>query len=138
MLNSVSELLKYQSFKELPLQEFNSGKESIYIIDYSWNYLFVNAYTLKRLSGINIVGKNIKTVWKENPQFNFHPVYILLRDGVKQRSRISIKTKSPITAKAIEITGIPFKDCYFFSIAELPEKEALLDELKSFLKRGKT
>lgn len=54
---------------------------------------------------------------------------------VEQRTALDLKSRSPVTRKAIEIVGHPLNDCYYFSIYESPDKESLLSELKSFLKK---
>ena len=128
------EILKYELFEDIPLDLIDEKKYSIYIIDYDWNYLHANPHSIKQ-SGLNPTGKNIRTVWGEHPSINFAPVYNLLKENVAQKKAFEIKSRSPLTRKAIEIVGRPLANCYYFSVYELPDKESLLKELKSLLKR---
>lgn len=131
-----SKLPAYTSFHDLPIDELNKKKYSIYVIDYDWNYLFANEHAIVQTGGMNLIGKNIRTVWNENPGFKFEPVYNLLRENIEQKRRFDLKSRSPVTRKAIEIVGHPLSDCYYFSVYELPDKESLLQELKRVLKRS--
>lgn len=124
-------------FKALPLNEFELKKYSIYIIDYDWNYLFANRYAIESLGGINPVGKHVQTIWKEREEVNFEPIFNMLKHSVTQRKPLELKSRSPLTKKNIEILGHPLDDCYCFSIQEMPDKESLLQELKSLLNRKK-
>jgi hypothetical protein len=121
-------------FQDLPFDELNEKKCSIYVVDYEWNYLFANKHAV-RLLGSSPVGKNIRILWQEHPAINFEPLFKILKPGVEERQSLDIHSRSPLTKKAIEILGHPLTDCYYFSIYELPDKESLLMELKSLLKR---
>ncbi|RAW02166.1 response regulator [Pseudochryseolinea flava] len=109
------------SFGDLILDDLVHEKASIYIIDYAWNYLFANTTAIKKVNGYGIVGKNITDVWKELPQFNFEPVYLMLKDKVNNRVSMEINQRSPLTRTSIKITGKPLADCYLFNISEVPE-----------------
>ena len=105
------------------------------MIDYDWNFLFANEHSIAKLQGKDPAGKHIRTIWQENPHYNFQPVFNMLNDKVQERKPMEVHSRSPLTRKAIEIVGYPLDDCYYFSIYELPDKESLLSELKSILKR---
>lgn len=124
---------QYQCFTELPLPELDEKGFSIYVIDYDWNYLFANKSAVEKTK-FNPTGKNVRTIWQERPEYNFQPIFNLLKEGVEERKSLDIKSRSPLTKKAIEIVGHPLSDCYYFSVYELPDKESLLSELKSILK----
>lgn len=132
-----SRVAEHQTFETLPLEELQPRKFSIYIIDYAWNYLFANQYAIGLL-GTDPTGKNIRDVWKERPEVNFEPLYNLMKESVKKRVPMEVKSRSPLTKRAIEILGQPLKDCYYFSINEVPDKETLMQELKSLLKKRNT
>lgn len=136
----ISELRRaqYHSFKDLPLERLQTRNYSIYIIDYHWEYLFANRYAIASIGGIDPTGKHVKQIWKENPQINFEPIYNVLDKRVAGRESFELKSRSPITRRAIEISGYPLTDCYYFFIHELPDKAKLIDELKTILKRKKT
>jgi len=126
-------LHRYYAFRDLPFDELNSKKTSIYIIDYDWNYLYANRYAIDQI-GSSVVGKHVTQVWQEHPETNFQPVFNLLKGPVTERKPVEVSSRSPLTRRAIEIIGHPLSDCYFFAISELPDKETLLTELKDFLK----
>jgi CheY-like chemotaxis protein len=111
-------------FWQLPLNVFNKENSPIYVIDYSWNYLFANPIAIQKIQGYDVVGKNITQVWSDLPQFNFQPVYSLLKENVVERKPIELINKSPVTDKYIKIIGQPLVDCYLFNISEVPEKDS--------------
>ena len=119
---------------DLPAGELNKRRYSIYVIDYNWTYLFANDYAKTRLGGVSIEGKNIEQIWKELPHLNFQPIYDLLRDSVASKSPITVRSTSPLTNKTIDIRGLAMSECYYFSVVELPDKDSLISELKSYLK----
>lgn len=57
---------KYTRYGQLPLDQLQSRKYSIYVIDYDWNYLYANQHAVTTFGGIDPTGKNIRTVWEEN------------------------------------------------------------------------
>lgn len=134
MQHSPNQEFKY--FKEIPIHTLNERKFPVYIIDYGWNYLFVNEAAKNNLTGIQIEGRNIRAIWEELPHLNFKPIYFQLKDQVEAREPLKVRVTSPITNKVIEITGKPLADCYYFSIIELPDKESLLSELRTIVKKG--
>jgi hypothetical protein len=125
----------FDTFKSLPLQEFEKQRYSIFVIDYDWNYLYANAYVSERLKGISIVNRNVRQIWQDHKHLNFQPLYNMVKNPVANHQPLSLKTHSPITNNSIEISGYPLDDCYFFTVSELPEKNSLLSELKSTLKK---
>jgi hypothetical protein len=134
-LNIDSQKIDYSCLTNRALSELNKFNFSVYVIDYDWVYLFVNEYAQKRLGNVSITGKHIQEVWQEFPNFNFQPLYSLLKPSVDARQQILLKSTSPISQKPIEIKGIPLYDCYYFSVSEFPDKETLISELKALLKK---
>jgi hypothetical protein len=128
-------ITSYDNFKSLPITEFDSQGYSIFIIDYNWNYLYANPFSRERLKGISVQDQNVKDIWNNHREFNFQPLFNVLKNPVEKRLPITLKTHSPITSQSIEICGYPLRDCYFFSVSELPEKNDLLSELKNSMKR---
>ena len=106
-------------FWQLPLNVFNRENSSIYVIDYSWNYLFANPSARAKINGYDVVGKNIKQVWKDLPQYDFQPVYRLLKESVTERKSMELIEESPVSSKSIKISGQPLVDCYLFNISEV-------------------
>ena len=123
------------TFGELPLEELDNYKFSVYIIDYNWSYLFANEFAKKRLGQIDVVGKRIQQVWAENPQFNFQSIYSILKPVVDEQQPIQVRFKSPIDDRVVEINGYPLRDCYYFTVGEANDKAALIGELRSFLRK---
>lgn len=105
-------------FQDLNTAALVNATSAIYIIDYRWNYLFANANAAKRVNGYNLVGKNITEVWRELPQYNFQPIYDVLKDYVNKRKVMELNQRSPLNRKQIRIVGKPYADCYLFDISE--------------------
>ena len=125
----------YQEFSQLPLEEFNTFKFSVYIIDLDWNYIFVNDFVKKNLGerAETLVGKNM---WQEFKELVNDPSFILLRKNTEKGLVTNIVTTSPINSQRLNIIGRPLKDCYFFASSILPKKEDLIDELRNQLKKS--
>ncbi len=51
-------------FSELSLEKFNVEKFSVHVLDFNWNYLFINEFVKQNLSlgKRSLVGKNM---WEE-------------------------------------------------------------------------
>jgi hypothetical protein len=81
-------ITNYKKFSELPLDQFNTLKFSVYIIDFNWNYLFVNDFVKTNLGerGEGLVGKNI---WTEFKQLASDPVFNRLRSNMDQRINLA-------------------------------------------------
>lgn len=120
---------RYKRFSELPLNDFNGLKESIYILDFKWNYMFVNDSVKKNLGnrGEGLIGKNM---WSQFNELAIDPVFNSLKDNMDQKMAISVVTTSPVTGQRLSIIGYPLEDCFYFSSAILPKKEVLLRDLK--------
>ena len=127
---------EYARFSELPLDELDRRKYGIYVIDYEWTYIFINEHVRELLGNISVIGKTTPDVWKDFPHLNFQPLYILIKDAVDSKSKIILKSTSPLSNKKVEIQGTPLSDCYYFSIRELPDKDAVISELRAYLKKG--
>ena len=126
----------YTKFAELPLDQFQSLKFSIYIIDFSWNYLFVNNYVKDTLGerAQDLIGKNMWEEFKElaaDHNFNF------LKKNMEKGIVTNLVTISPVNGKRLNITGYPLEDCYYFSASVLPDKDDLIHELRNELKKRK-
>lgn len=135
LTHTVQEYFHLSFWKELPLEEFDKRRFAVYVIDYNWIYLFVNQYAQGTLGDVSLLGKNIQQVWQEMPSTNFRPVYEQLREAVENKAHTVFKAMSPLTHKWVEIQGIPLSDCYYFAIKELPDKESLISDLRSYLKK---
>lgn len=128
---------QYRTFSELPLEKFNSFKFSVYIIDFNWNYLFVNDFAKNLLGerGKDLIGKNMWTQFKE---LEVDPSFKLLRKNAENGITTNMTVTSPVLGKRLNITGYPLEDCYYFSASILPDKDNLIDELRNELGKRKS
>lgn len=130
-------ITEYKKFSELPLDKFNTLKFSVYILDFDWNYLFVNEFAKSILGkrGEELVGKNM---WKEFDELRYDPSYKELRTKMDKRLTTNIVVVSPIHRHRQNITGYALDDCLYFSSSILPDKENLIEELRQqLLKKNK-
>jgi hypothetical protein len=125
---------RYKSFSDLPLEDFNKLKFSVYIIDFNWNYLFVNDFVRENLGakGENLVGKNM---WETFEELAADPVFQKMKANMDQRIVTNIVTTSPLNFKRLNIIGYPLSDCFYFSASILPNKDSLMTEIRKELVR---
>jgi PAS domain S-box-containing protein len=125
-------ITQYQRFEELPLSRFNELNFSIYIIDFDWNYLFVNDFVKRNLGSRadNIIGKNM---WEVFPELAADPSFQQMKRNTEKRVVTNLTVISPINSKRINIVGYPLEDCFYFSSSVLPDKDDLLRELRNEL-----
>src|SRR5687768_14449416 len=97
-------ITNYKKFIELPLDQFQKLKFLVYIIDFNWNYLFVNDAVKSNLGkrGNNLVGKNM---WEEFEELAADPAFNQLRKKMEQGLTVNMETISPINGKRLNITG---------------------------------
>lgn len=127
---------KYSWFGDLPLDELNNLKFSVYIIDFDWNYLFVNEFVKKNLGarGMDLVGKNM---WREFKELVDDPTFSLLKRNMEKRVLTNVVTTSPINGQRLNIIGYALEDCYYFTSSILPDKGDLLNELRGELAKNR-
>jgi hypothetical protein len=125
----------YNRYSDLPLDTFKKLKYKIYILDLNWNYLFVNDVVLADLPnpGRDLIGLNMWTVFKELQQ---DPTFQQMKVDIENCKEVSVTTVSPLTRKRLRIFGWPLKDCYLFTVSTLPDKQELLNELRSLLNKA--
>ena len=129
-------ITEYKKFSELLLDKFDTLKFSVYILDFEWNYLFVNAFA-KALLGQRaeeLVGKN---VWEEFNELQHDPSFKELRTKMDKGITTNIIVVSPIFGHRQNITGYALEDCFYFSSSILPDKENLIEELRQQLLKKK-
>jgi len=129
-------ITEYKKFSELPLDKFNTLKFSVYILDFNWNYLFVNDFAKSILGerGEKLVGKNI---WAEFDELQHDPSFKELRARMEKRVTTNIIVVSPIHRNRQNITGYALEDCFYISSSILPDKENLIEELRQQLLKKK-
>lgn len=125
---------EYRRFSELPLEKFNEFRFSVYLLDFDWNYLFVNKFVTENLGprGKDLIGRNM---WTEFPQLAADSSFIQLRETLNRRVPWSFDTQSPVTAQRLYVTGYPLEDCLYCTSSIIPEKQVLIDDLREQLKR---
>ncbi len=124
-------------FKELPLDQFENARYSIYVIDWNWNYLFVNKFALENLgSKANSVLKG-KNMWTTFPELEKDLHFATLRENSEKGLNTNILAVSPLTGQRLHITGQKLGDCYLFTSSITPNKEKLIEELKNTLNNRK-
>ena len=126
----------YKKFEELPFEKFNSFKFSVYILDFEWNYRFVNEFAKSYLGerGKDLTGKNM---WKQFPELAAHPSFVQMRQNTEKGVVTNMIVVSPVVSVRLNVTGYPLEDCYYFSASILPDKNDLIDELRSELGKRK-
>ena len=123
---------EYRRFSELPLEKFNTLNFSVYILDFAWNYLFVNDFAKRLLGdrGKDLIGKNM---WTEFEELVTDPSFSELRKNTERGITSNLIANSPVTARRLNISGYPLEDCYYFTSSILPDKGDLIDELRNEL-----
>ena len=129
-------ITEYKRFSELPLDKFNTLKFSVYIMDFDWNYLFVNEFAKSLLGkrGEELVGKNM---WEVFDELQHDPSFKEMRIKMEKRVTTNIIVVSPIHGRRQNITGYALEDCLYFSSSILPDKENLIEELRQQLLKKK-
>jgi hypothetical protein len=130
-------ITEYKKFSEIPLEKLNTFKFSVYIIDFDWNYLFVNEFAKNNLRdrGKDLIGKNM---WEVFGELQTDPGFNLLKKNSENGIVSNMIVTSPVTGQRLNITGFPLDDCYYFTSSILPDKDNLIDELRSeLLKKNK-
>jgi|GEM_PF-6574542 len=124
----------YKQFSRLPLGQFNEFKFSVYVLDFQWNYLFVNDFCKNNLGarGRDLLGKNM---WETFEELGQDPVFIRLKYETERGIETNLITTSPINSQRLSIVGCRLSDCYFFSASILPNKEDLIHELRGELRK---
>ena len=120
------------AFADLPLEHFNSLKFSVYILDYEWNYLFVNDFVKQNLDKTSeeFIGKNM---WDLFAELSADPSFMQLKNNTEKGLVSNFITISPLTSQRLNIMGYPLVDCFFFTSSILPKKEDLINELREAL-----
>lgn len=129
-------IYEYKAFYELPLDKFDTFKFSVYILDFQWNYLFINDFVKNNLGerANDLIGKSM---WLTFPELASDPVFAQIREKMERRIAVNVETNSPLTSKRLHITGYALEDCYFFTSSILPDKEELLNEIRMQLSKRK-
>ncbi|MES2703509.1 MAG: PAS domain-containing protein [Bacteroidota bacterium] len=131
------DLGSYTQFSELPLAALEELKAPVYILDFNWNYLFVNSFVAANLGTERdqLIGQNM---WETFSRLTVDPNFLKMKANTEKGQHTSMVVTSPLTAKRMHITGRPLADCYAFVASMLPNKNDLLQELRGALIKKNT
>lgn len=129
-------ITEYKKFAELPFERFNALRFSVYILDFNWNYLFVNNFVKNNLGvrGGDLIGRNM---WETFEELANDPSFQHLKKNTENGIASNMIVTSPVNGKRINIAGYALTDCYYFSVSILPDKDDLIDELRNELGKRK-
>jgi hypothetical protein len=127
---------EFITYSELPLNQFDDKKLSIYVLDKEWNYLYVNDFVRKNLDGRSkdMLGNNM---WKAFPELSIDSAFAKLKTETEQGRNTDLVTTSPLTGQRLNIKGFVLSDCFLFFATVLPDKSELLNELRSEMRKPK-
>lgn len=125
-------LVGYKRFAELPLEEFNHRSFSVYILDFEWNYLYINAFVRKNLGSRaeNLVGKNM---WEQFPTLKHDIFFTEFKSKLESKGVFAGVSTSPITGQKLNVAGYALEDCYYCTASILPNKDELISDLRKQL-----
>jgi hypothetical protein len=123
-------------FSDVPLSRLNQLNLSVYLLDFNWNYLFVNQFVKTNLGerGENLIGQNM---WKTFPELASDTAFMQLRKNMENGIVTLLETASPINNQRVKVTGYRLEDCYYFTATILPSKMDLMQELRNELSKTK-
>ncbi len=127
-------IYEYRKFEELPLDKLNALKFSVYLLDFNWNYMFINDFVKSNIKerANDLIGKNI---WEEFPELLHDTPFAMMREKMERKIPYNFETTSPVTRQRLSITSFPLEDCYYFTASILPDKQELLNEIRNELRK---
>src|SRR5687768_4911095 len=92
----------YSRFQELPFKLFHEQRFGIYILDFEWNYLFVNSFACENLNleAKDLIGNNM---WQIFPAYKDDPIFAKMRKDVESGRAVDVITVSPVTHQRVNI-----------------------------------
>jgi hypothetical protein len=125
----------YRRFSELPLEQFQLRGFSIYVLDFEWNYLFVNDFVKHNLGdrAQNIIGKNM---WAFFPALRHDFFFSDFKRKMEKSGTFTGVSVSPLTGQRLRVTGHALEDCFYCTSSILPNKEELISDLRKQLVKG--
>ena len=126
----------YSKLSELPLDEFETMKFTIYVLDKFWNYIYLNFHgeNILNCDREDLIGKNM---WEHFGALSIDPTFIDLRKKSELGLNTNYLTISPLNSKKLNILGYPLSDCYLFFVSILPNKDDLINELRNEITKTK-
>jgi hypothetical protein len=129
------QISSYKRFSELPLEEFQARGFSIYVLDFQWNYLFINDFVKHNLGtrSDGLIGKNM---WTHFPALKYDPFFTEFRAKMEKNRAFNGVSVSPLTGQRLSICGLALEDCYYCTSSIIPNKEELISDLRRQLVKG--
>jgi hypothetical protein len=124
----------YKWYKDIPLATLNQLPFSVYLIDYNWIYLFLNANSRSVFGELadKLIGKSALEIFSDS---KFNTIFENVQSAVVNRSPCDCTLYSPLRGRQVNIKGYPLEDCYYFSTTILPGKEEVLADLREQLNK---
>ena len=129
-------IFNFKRFSELPLDELDKKRFAVYIIDFDWNYLFANKHAFEKHNATrdDLSGANLWKILREKMEGD--PDFRTFLQRIEAGQAANTTTISAISRKRVSVTGYPLEDCYYFAVTILPDKESLMNELRTELSRN--
>jgi hypothetical protein len=126
----------YNRYGDVPLIELDKLPYSAYLVSYDWVYLFINKSGRQTFGVLaeDLIGKSARAVFTGE---KFKAVFDKLDEGLQKKISIEAVLYSPMRNSNINVKGFPLEDCYYFSVAVLPGKQEVVDDLRSELRKRK-
>ena len=130
------DISREKGLAELDLESFNKLRFGVYVIDFDWNYIFVNDFVRTNLGeqASDLKGKNM---WKTFTALAEDFAFVQLKHDAEKGKVVDFITTSPITRQRMNIRGYSIKDCYLFYSSILPNKDELMNELRDSMLKTK-
>lgn len=125
----------WQAYKDVPAARLDQLRNAIYIIDYSWKFLFVNAVARRRHVSLTTtsIGDDALDIFRAS---TIHPILDQIKAAVDSQRPFYLTVFSPLQTQVI-LKGHPLRDCYFISITVSQGKQELIAELREELAKRK-
>jgi hypothetical protein len=129
-------ITSYNRYGDVPLIELDKLPYAAYLVSYDWVYLFINKQGRQTFGTLaeDLIGKSAREVFTGE---KFKAVFDKLEEGVKKKISIEAVMYSPMRNSNINVKGYPLEDCYYFSVATLPGRQEVVDDLRNELQKRK-
>lgn len=127
-------IIRYRRFADVPLDALEKLKFSVTLYDFDWRFLFINRFARQELNRSSEELMH-KCLWTEFPSLLDVPAFRQLKSGCEAGSVVRVETLFPLTAKRVSVTTCKLDDYYYLAVSVLPDKEQLIDELRSEVRR---
>ena len=74
-------------------------------------------------------------MWEVYEELQNDPIYMQMKKNAANGRSSDLTTISPVTGQRVNIKDYRLDDCYYYAVSTLPNKEILIDELRSEMGR---